>query len=102
MNPSDPIRNRRIASVSALLSPQEVRERLPLTQSHEELVRGSRDTVTGILDGRDDRLLVIVGPCSVHDPGAALEYAKRLQDAAERMRDRLFVVMRVYFEKPRT
>ena len=102
MNPSDPIRNRRITSVSALLSPQEVRERLPLAEAHEELVRGSRDTVAAILDGRDDRLLVIVGPCSVHDPGAALDYARRLQAAGERLRDRLFVVMRVYFEKPRT
>ena len=74
----------------------------PLDSERMELVRDSRQAIRDVLHGRDDRLLVITGPCSVHDPKAALEYARRLSAVNERLKDRLLIVMRVYFEKPRT
>ena len=74
----------------------------PLDSERMELVRDSRQAIRDVLHGRDDRLLVITGPCSVHDPEAALEYARRLSVVNERLKDRLLIVMRVYFEKPRT
>ena len=74
----------------------------PLGPERMELVRDSRQAIRNVLHGRDDRLLVITGPCSVHDPKAALEYARRLSAVNERLKDRLLIVMRVYFEKPRT
>ena len=74
----------------------------PLDSERMELVRDSRQAIRDVLHGRDDRLLVITGPCSVHDPEAALEYARRLSAVNERLEDRLLIVMRVYFEKPRT
>ena len=77
MNPSDPIRNRRIASVSALLSPQEVRERLPLAEAHAELVRGSRDTVAAILDG----LMIDCSLSSVHAESMILALHSITRDA---------------------
>ena len=73
-----------------------------LDSERMELVRDSRQAIRDVLHGRDDRLLVITGPCSVHDPEAALEYARRLSAVNERLKDRLLIVMRVYFEKPRT
>jgi 3-deoxy-7-phosphoheptulonate synthase len=79
-----------------------VLERLPLEPELADVVLGGREAVTAILDGEDDRLLVVVGPCSVHDPDAAMEYARRLADEAARHGDDLCVAMRVYFEKPRT
>ena len=74
----------------------------PLDPERMELVRDSRQAIRDVLHGRDDRLLVITGPCSVHDPKAALEYARRLSAVNERLKDQLLIVMRVYFEKPRT
>ena len=74
----------------------------PLDPERMELVRDSRQAIRDVLHGRDNRLLVITGPCSVHDPEAALEYARRLSAVNERLKDRLLIVMRVYFEKPRT
>ena len=74
----------------------------PLDSKRMELVRDSRQAIRDVLHGRDDRLLVITGPCSIHDPEAALEYARRLSAVNERLKDRLLIVMRVYFEKPRT
>ncbi|WP_027346037.1 3-deoxy-7-phosphoheptulonate synthase [Hamadaea tsunoensis] len=74
----------------------------PLGEGRGALVEHTRQDVRAVLTGQDDRLLVVVGPCSVHDPVAALEYAQRLARAAERHRDDLMIVMRVYFEKPRT
>ena len=74
----------------------------PLDQERMGLVRDSRQAIREVLHGRDDRLLVITGPCSIHDPEAALEYARRLAAVNERLKDRLLIVMRVYFEKPRT
>ena len=102
MNRNDPILDRRILAVVPLVSPRTVREAAPLTQENERLVRTSRGALADVLDGRDDRVVVIVGPCSVHDPDAALEYACRLEGLAKELHEHLLVVMRVYFEKPRT
>jgi len=96
------IRDRRIARVSPLTTPADLLERLPLEPELAEVVVRGREDTTAILNGTDDRLLVVVGPCSVHDAEAALEYARLLAAEAERHRSDLFVAMRVYFEKPRT
>ncbi|HWC27409.1 MAG TPA: 3-deoxy-7-phosphoheptulonate synthase [Solirubrobacteraceae bacterium] len=96
------VRDRRIARVSPLTTPAHLLERLPLEPALADLVLRGRDEVSAILDGTDDRLLVVVGPCSVHDVDAALEYARRLRDEARRHEDDLLIAMRVYFEKPRT
>ncbi|GAB2483105.1 3-deoxy-7-phosphoheptulonate synthase [Promicromonospora xylanilytica] len=92
----------RVRTVDPLPAPGEVLAELPLGARRGELVASSRAAVRDVLAGRDDRLLVIVGPCSVHDPAAALEYAGRLAQAADELSGELVVVMRVYFEKPRT
>jgi 3-deoxy-7-phosphoheptulonate synthase len=84
------------------MAPQALRVEQPLTETSEDVVIGSRRAVAGVLDGHDDRLLVVVGPCSVHDPVAALDYAARLVELAGALEDELLIVMRVYFEKPRT
>lgn len=85
-----------------LLSPQALIDSMPLSESAAGHVQQSRATIERILNGKDSRLLVVVGPCSIHDPKAAREYAERLKVLAERVSDTLFIVMRVYFEKPRT
>ncbi|AFT98664.1 phospho-2-dehydro-3-deoxyheptonate aldolase [Nocardia brasiliensis ATCC 700358] len=89
-------------SVSPLRSPAEVRRVHPITDELADTVRKGRAATVDVLNGADDRLMVIVGPCSVHDPAAALDYARRLAAKAAELDDRLHVVMRVYFEKPRT
>jgi 3-deoxy-7-phosphoheptulonate synthase len=99
---TDPVHNRRIADTRSLISPRELRDDLPLTQANMATVVRGRESVAAILDGLDDRLLVIVGPCSIHDPVAAADYAQRLADVHARLGDTLEIVMRVYFEKPRT
>jgi len=92
----------RITGYDPLLAPAALLDELPLSDGATATVEDSRAEVRGVLDGTDDRLLVIAGPCSVHDPVAALEYAGRLMEVREACRDDLLVVMRVYFEKPRT
>ena len=92
----------RISRVRPLLSPAILAEEIPVTTRGGECIGRARATIEAILDGRDARLLAVVGPCSIHDTGAALEYAQRLRELADRVHDRIFVVMRVYFEKPRT
>ena len=92
----------RIRSFSEIPSPHEVLTEFPLGARRAERVGRDRDEIADILAGRDDRLLVVVGPCSVHDPSAALEYAARLVKVADELSDGLKIVMRVYFEKPRT
>ena len=99
LNPTDDVR---IRELKPLLPPAILMEELPLDGAACETVSAGRKTVAQILAGDDDRLAVVVGPCSIHDPAAALEYAKRLREVAERYREDLFVIMRVYFEKPRT
>ncbi len=82
--------------------PADIRRRLPLTPRRLGTVRRARQDVSAILSGHDDRLLVVVGPCSIHDPAAGLEYAHRLADRAAALADELCIVMRAYVEKPRT
>ena len=94
--------DRRIRRFSDIPSPHDVLTEFPLGGRRAERVARDRDEIADILAGRDERLLVVVGPCSVHDPQAALEYASRLVKVADELGDRLKVVMRVYFEKPRT
>ncbi|WP_304113687.1 3-deoxy-7-phosphoheptulonate synthase [Mycolicibacterium bacteremicum] len=94
--------DRRIRSFSEIPSPHDVLTEFPLGARRAERVARDRDEIADILAGRDNRLLVVVGPCSVHDPAAALDYASRLTQVAEELRDELKIVMRVYFEKPRT
>ncbi|MEV6772910.1 3-deoxy-7-phosphoheptulonate synthase [Nocardia sp. NPDC051030] len=94
--------DQRTLSVSPLRSPREIRSAHPIDDSLADTVRAGRKTTVDVLNGDDDRLMVIVGPCSVHDPDAAIDYARRLAAKAEELGDRLHVVMRVYFEKPRT
>ncbi len=97
-----PTSDLRIRTARPLLSPAILEEDLPLAETGAALVDASRRAVGEILHGRDDRLLAIVGPCSIHDPAAALDYARRLKPVADRLAADLLVVMRVYFEKPRT
>ncbi|OBJ06144.1 3-deoxy-7-phosphoheptulonate synthase [Mycobacterium sp. 1165196.3] len=92
----------RIVSFRELSAPAVIRTELPLTARRAQAVQRDRDEISAILAGGDDRLLLVVGPCSVHDPVAALDYARRLAPMAADYADRLKIVMRVYFEKPRT
>lgn len=94
--------NRRVVEIEPLPTPAQVLSDMPLSEKAQTLVIESRDAIRNILHGRDDRLLVIVGPCSVHDPQAALDYAHRLAELRHQLNDDLLIVMRVYFEKPRT
>ncbi len=98
----DRVRDLRIERVVELAPPLALLEELPLGEQREQTVVEGRTAVTGVLGGEDDRLLVVVGPCSVHDPEAALDYAGRLSEIAEELGEDLLVTMRVYFEKPRT
>jgi 3-deoxy-7-phosphoheptulonate synthase len=91
-----------IVQIRPLISPAVLMEELPTTSDETDFVRDSRNTVRQILANKDPRLLVVVGPCSIHDPAAAFDYAEKLKHVAERLAGGLFVVMRVYFEKPRT
>lgn len=92
----------RIGAVRPLISPALLQDDLPVPPDVQALVEQSRAAIAGILHGRDDRLVVVVGPCSIHDHDQALDYARRLKHAADALRDDLLIVMRVYFEKPRT
>lgn len=94
--------NLRVARFEPLPAPQDVIAELPLDARSAAVVDRGRDEVRAIMDGVDDRLLVIVGPCSIHDPKAGLEYARRLVSQAEKHKEDLLIVMRTYFEKPRT
>jgi 3-deoxy-7-phosphoheptulonate synthase len=98
----DQVRDRRIERVVPLITPAQILEELPLLQERAEVVLHGRAQVAAILEGQDERLLVVVGPCSVHDVDAALEYARRLSAKATELEQDLCVAMRVYFEKPRT
>ena len=94
--------NRRVVEIEPLPTPAQVLADMPLSELAQRVVVESRDAIRDVLHGRDDRLLVIVGPCSVHDPRAALDYARRLSALNGELKDELLIVMRVYFEKPRT
>lgn len=96
------VHNVNVAGQEVLLPPAELKSALPLSEAARNTVTGSRQVIRDILDGRDPRLFVVVGPCSIHDPAAARDYARRLQALAEEVQDTLYLVMRTYFEKPRT
>src|SRR6188472_3654871 len=98
-----PIDNQHVIEIKALPSPRAIKTKLPITDEAAALVVETREAIRRILHGQDrERLLVIVGPCSIHDPEAAYEYASRLKPLAAADRDRLLIFMRTYFEKPRT
>merc|ERR1719174_1603411 len=103
-DPSIPqdIDNLRIKNITAMIYPQLLLEELPITDAAMNTVRKARPEVSSVLHGEDDRLVVIVGPCSIHHPEAAMEYAGRLKPMLEKYKKDLVIVMRVYFEKPRT
>ena len=92
----------RIKEINELLPPVALLEKFPATETAANTVAQARSAIHNILQGKDDRLLVVIGPCSIHDPAAAKEYAARLLTLREALKDELEVVMRVYFEKPRT
>ncbi|MDS4022290.1 MAG: 3-deoxy-7-phosphoheptulonate synthase [Candidatus Competibacter sp.] len=94
--------NINVAALQVLPTPEEIKQRLPLSEAAGDTVFQGRETVQRILDRQDPRLFVVVGPCSIHDVEAALDYARRLKTLADEVQDTLFVIMRVYFEKPRT
>jgi 3-deoxy-7-phosphoheptulonate synthase len=94
--------NLHVESMTALEPPDAFAARLPITEEHADLVADSREQIQRIIRGEDDRMLVLVGPCSIHDEKAGLEYAGRLSKLKRRIEDRIMIVMRVYFEKPRT
>ena len=91
-----------VASNEALITPQQLKNEIPLKGNALESVKKARSTIFSILDRKDKRICVVVGPCSIHDTEAAIDYAKRLKELADQVSDTLFIVMRVYFEKPRT
>jgi 3-deoxy-7-phosphoheptulonate synthase len=95
--------DQRIEDITVLPPPEHLIRFFPISGTPvEKLINSTRKTIHNILHGKDDRLLVIIGPCSIHDPVAAMEYARRLRDMREQHKDHLEIVMRVYFEKPRT
>jgi 3-deoxy-7-phosphoheptulonate synthase len=96
------LQNINVLSSELLPTPEDIKRGLPLPPAAEEFVYRSRVAVRRILDREDPRMFVVVGPCSIHDPAAAREYATRLHGLARRVADTMFVIMRVYFEKPRT
>ncbi len=98
----DALNNVHIADEQVLITPDQLKAEFPLTVEQEAQVARSRQTISDIIGGRDPRLLVVCGPCSIHDPEAAIDYARRFKALSEQVSDSLYLVMRVYFEKPRT
>lgn len=96
------LENTNISNLERLVTPNQFKAQWPINAAIEEHVRNSRQTVKDILNRDDHRLMIIVGPCSVHDTKAAIEYAEKLAILADQLKEQLFIVMRVYFEKPRT
>lgn len=94
--------NLNVTAFDAMPTPEELHARMPLSDAAGETVMRSREALRNILDGRDPRMFAVVGPCSIHDPVAGLDYARRLKKLQEAVSDTLLLVMRVYFEKPRT
>jgi 3-deoxy-7-phosphoheptulonate synthase len=94
--------NVNVDSVEVLTTPEQLRAELPLSEAAFKTVIDGRRQIQAILDGEDRRLFAVVGPCSIHDPAAAMEYARRLKALADEVKGQILMVMRVYFEKPRT
>lgn len=98
----DPINDIHISSEQVLVTPDALSQELPVSEHALEVIRQSRKVIGDIIHKRDHRLLVISGPCSIHDVDAAKEYALKLKELHESCKDSLYIIMRVYFEKPRT
>ncbi len=96
------LENLNVASQEPLITPEALKRELPLSGKAAESVENGRQAIYDIMDGKDHRLFVVVGPCSIHDVEAAREYAAKLKKLADEVSDTLLIVMRVYFEKPRT
>ena len=96
------VHNVNVDSQNVLITPEQLKQSLPMSEAVNANLADSRKVLENILDGKDHRLFVVVGPCSIHDTKAALEYARRLRELADKVSDTLYIVMRVYFEKPRT
>lgn len=94
--------DQRIAATKELVSPAQIHEQFPLTENAAATTYQARQEIQSVMAGADDRLVVVVGPCSIHDPKSALEYAQGLAELKQELADELVIVMRVYFEKPRT
>lgn len=97
-----PMEDVRVCGVTRLITPAQIKEQLPASDAAKNTVLRGRDAARRILRGEDPRLLVVIGPCSIHDPVAAIDYAKRLAKLRHELSDKLEILMRVYFEKPRT
>jgi 3-deoxy-7-phosphoheptulonate synthase len=98
----DALNNVHISAEQILITPEELKNKFPLSVENQTSIEQSRQTIADIIHGRDPRLLIVCGPCSVHDLDAAIDYARHLKTLSEELSDRLYIVMRVYFEKPRT
>jgi len=96
------IENLNVYSEEKIITPTELKDKYPLTEKAVSVVMDGQNTINHILSGKDSRKLIIVGPCSIHNPAEALDYARKLKRLSEEVKDKLFLVMRVYFEKPRT
>ncbi len=94
--------NLKIRSITPIIAPADLRQVFPLSDEGSGFVSDSREQIKNILHGKDPRLMVVVGPCSIHDPKAALDYAERLARLSKQVSDQLLLIMRTYFEKPRT
>jgi len=99
---NNPVHNINVESQDILITPEQLKQSLPMSETVRNTVTESREVIQNILDGKDHRLFVVVGPCSIHDTDAAMDYARRLCALAEELSDTLYIVMRIYFEKPRT
>ncbi|WCN13592.1 3-deoxy-7-phosphoheptulonate synthase [Marinomonas mediterranea] len=91
-----------VASLTPLVTPASLKNTLPLSETVRDIVSRSREDIKNIMDGKDHRLAIVIGPCSIHDTDAAIDYAKRLKALSEKVGDTLYIIMRAYFEKPRT
>jgi 3-deoxy-7-phosphoheptulonate synthase len=94
--------NLKVTKVSPIIAPIQLKQVFPLSEDASNFVNDSRTTIKNILSGQDKRIMAVIGPCSIHDADAALEYARRLAKLAKEVKEQMFVIMRVYFEKPRT
>ncbi|MGX2951387.1 3-deoxy-7-phosphoheptulonate synthase [Ursidibacter sp. B-7004-1] len=98
----DSVHNVNIIDEKLLLTPKMLKEEFPLSEKLKQQIEKSRKIVSDIIHKRDTRQLIVIGPCSIHDPISALEYAKKLKNLSDKVSDKIYIVMRVYFEKPRT
>ncbi|EQA95628.1 3-deoxy-7-phosphoheptulonate synthase, partial [Glaesserella parasuis 29755] len=98
----DSLHNVNICNEKVLLTPKGLKQEFPLPEHLRKQIEESRKVISDIIHKRDKRQLIVIGPCSIHDPVSALEYAKKLKVLADKVSDKLYIVMRVYFEKPRT